>query len=118
MNNRKQKVFSTLDSLTQKELSEYVQDRNLNNNFKDLLEKVAQHRKRTFGEKCSAKIAEDFNKAISSYYKVGQAWIIAFCLECFYDNKYKIADLKYYLKQIIENDSELKEYVYELMKDF
>jgi len=48
---------------------------------------------------------------------MGEAYIIAFVLECFYDKKYKIKDLQQYLKAIIDGDEELKEYVYDIMKD-
>ena len=63
-------------------------------------------------------IGKEFNESANKYYKMGQAWIIAFVLECFYDNKYKIKDLQWYLKEIIKQDDTLKEYVYEIMKDF
>ena len=55
---------------------------------------------------------------MSTIDKLGSAYMIAFILNSFYDDKYKINDIKCYLKAIIDEDNEVKEYVYDIMKDF
>lgn len=117
-NNRKQKVNSLLDSLTRKELEVYLENKDyIDPKIKEMLNKIKYHREENHFNTISKKISNDFTKMSSSFYKMGQAWIIAFVFECFYDQKYKIKDLKEYLKTIIDHDKELKEYVYDLMKD-
>lgn len=118
MNNRKQKIHSVLDSLTQKELEEYIKERKLNIKKEELLKKIKLKKEFNHFEKISNLITVNLNNILSKYYKLGQARIIAFILVCFYDNKYKIKDIKSYMKQLIDDDKELKEYVYDCMKDF
>ena len=118
-NNRKQKVYSVLDSLSQNELEKYMSEREfINTDIKRMMEKIQTNRETNHYNTLASKISKDIDNNFRSFYKFGQAWIIAFVLECFYDKKYKIADLKEYLKAIIDGDKELKEYVYDLMKDF
>lgn len=118
MSNRKQNVFAFLDSTTEKELDDYIDDRKINNRFNCLLEQIKRTKPRNHAEKIYDSIGKKIGESIHEYYKFGQAHIIAYVLECFYDDKCKIEDLKYYLKEIIKNDKELKEYVYECMKDY
>jgi hypothetical protein len=120
MNNREQQVYSLLDSLSQKELENYIQDRKLNKKVKDMLDTISRYKDRepTHFVKLSNSITGNLNDIIMKYHKLGQAYTIAFILECFYDQKYKIADLKSYLKIQMDNDKELKEYVYDCLKDF
>jgi hypothetical protein len=118
-NNRKQKVYSLLDSLSQNELEKYMSERDfINADIKRKFAKIKNSREPNHYDILTSKIGVDIDKNFKSFYKIGQAWIIAFVLECFYDKKYKIADLKEYLKALIDDDKELKEYVYDLMKDF
>jgi len=118
-NNRKQKVYSILDSLTQTELDNYIKDKNIDLEKDKLINKLNELRKpKTHWEKAAQKINDDFGKVLNSYFNLGRAWIIAFVLQCFYDDKYKIADLKSYLYAIIKDNPELKEMVYDCMKDF
>jgi hypothetical protein len=119
MNNRKQKVNSFLDSVTEKELEEYIKEHKLiNKGYKELLNKVKDSKPKSHYMKLIEKNSENMNTAISNYINLGRAWVIAFVLECFYDNKYKVKDLQCYLKVLMDNDKTLKEYVYECMKDF
>lgn len=118
-NNRKQKVYSVLDSLSQSELEKYMSERKyININVKKLLEKLKINKEPTHFDTIVSKINKGFDNTLKSYYKLGEAWVIAFVLECFYNKKYKISDLQDYLKAMIDDDKELKEYVYDLMKDF
>ena len=123
MNNRKQKINSLLDSLTQKEINDYIKERNIDklskiNKFKESLNKISDTKQDTHFHTIGDEIGKELNEGMNKYYKMGQAWMIAFVLECFYDNKYKIKDLQWYLKEIMKQDDTLKEYVYEIMKDF
>ena len=68
--------------------------------------------------KISNNINEKFYKVLNQYRQLGSAYIIAFVLECFYDDKYKIKDIQSYMKALMDDDKQLKEYVYDLMKDF
>ena len=118
-NNRKQKVYSILDSLSRTELEKYISEREfIDTDIKKMMEKIQTNRESNHYNSLALRIGMDIDKNFKSFYKFGQAWVIAFVLECFYDKKYKIADLKEYLKAMIDGDKELKEYVYDLMKDF
>jgi len=120
-NNRKQKVYSMLDSITRTELENYISDNNLmktkSKELLELLDRVKVNREHNHSQIISNKLGKKLQETIDGYYKMGEAYIIAFVLECFYDKKYKIKDLQQYLKAIIDGDEELKEYVYEIMKD-
>ena len=121
-NNRKQKIYSILDSLTRTELEKYISDKKLiNTKSKELLElfnRVKVNREQNNLQIISSNLSKNLQETIDGYYKMGEAYIIAFVLECFYDKKYKIKDLKEYLKTMIDHDKKLKEYVYDIMKDF
>jgi hypothetical protein len=119
MNNRKQKVFSMLDSLTKKEIYDYIKERNIiAKGMKEDLSRIAKTKQPSHFETLSNNITGNLNEILSNHYRLGEAYIVAFVLECFYDNKYKIKDLQWYLKEMIKADETLKEYVYEIMKDF
>ena len=122
MNNRKQKIYSVLDSITKTELENYISDKKLmKTKSKELLElfnRVKVNREQNNLQIISSNLSKNLQETIDGYYKMGEAYIIAFVLECFYDKKYKIKDLKEYLKTMIDGDKKLKEYVYDIMKDF
>ncbi|HHX69723.1 MAG TPA: hypothetical protein GX708_16965 [Gallicola sp.] len=117
-NNRKQKVFSFLDSVTETELNNYIKERKINNISRDALNKIKNNSQKSHWEQICFSLMQKTNENSNNFLKLGQAFIIAFVLECFYDKKYKIKDLKEYLKVMIDNDEELKNYVYDCMKDF
>jgi len=121
-NNRKQKVYSMLDSITKTELENYISDKKLmKTKSKEMLElfnRVKVNREQNNLQIISSNLSKNLQETINGYYKMGEAYIIAFVLECFYDKKYKIKDLKEYLKTMIDHDKKLKEYVYDIMKDF
>lgn len=118
MNNRKQKVYSMLDSLTSKELEDYMSNKKINSNFDKLLQKLRNNKPETHFNKHLEDAQKDFGIIFNKYYKLGVAWVIALVLECFYNDKYKIKDIQSYMKNLIKDDDELKEYVYDIMKDF
>jgi hypothetical protein len=120
MNNRKQKIYSLLDSLSQKELEDYMKDRKLNKKAREMLELINRYKegKPNHFVKISNSIAGNLNDIICKYHKLGQAYTIAFVLEYFYNQKYKLADLKTCMKETMDRDKDLKEYVYDCMKDF
>lgn len=72
------------------------------------------------------KILDDINKKysdnhieyIENIYKLAQAQIMALLLNQFYDENYKVSDVKSFFKASMDNDKELKNYVYEIMKDY
>ena len=120
-NNHLQKIYSVLDSLTQTELDQYIQDRKINVKYNQLFSKLNKiSRPDTHYLKWVHKINEtsNINNVLNSYLFLGEAWIIAFVLECFYDEKYKVKDIQSYMKALIKDNPELKDMVYDLMKDF
>lgn len=120
MNNRKQQVVSMLDSLTMKEINDYINERHINKDLKEKFKRLASTKQPSHFETITNSINEKsvLNEVTNKYYYLGEAYVIAFILECFYDKKYKINDLKYYLKELIDGNETVKEYVYEIMKDF
>lgn len=117
MNNRKQQIESFFNKLTSKEIQDYIESNKLNIEVKGMLAKIGKAKPESHSNRLVLDITEEYNNAISKFYKIGNAYIIAFILNCFYDDKYKINDIKYYLKEMIDRDLELKEYTYEIMKD-
>jgi hypothetical protein len=118
-NNHKQKVYSVLDRLTKNELDNYIKDRSISVEKNEIFELLSKVKKpETYVQGWCQKISDGFQNSLSSYYKLGQASIISFVLECFYDDKYKIKDLQDYLRCMFKDDIELKEMVYDFMKDF
>jgi len=120
MNNRKQQVNSFLNSITEKELEDYIKENKLiNRGYKKLLSIVRDSKPKSHYMKLLEENGNNnMNIAISNYINLGRAWVIAFVLECFYDDRYKLSDLQTYLKAMFKDDKVLKEYVYECMKDF
>lgn len=119
MNNRKQKVKSFLNSITSKELEDYIKENNIpNKNIQEMIDRIKHHRPEKHLDIITSKINDGLGKDINSIYKSGQAWVIAFVFRMFYNDKYKVSDLQEYMKAMMESDEELKEYVYEIMKDF
>ena len=121
-NNNKQKVYSVLDGLTQTELNNYIKDRNIKIEHDELIEKFEKLKaikKPSDHYSCHAQnINDDLFQTLNSYCNLGMAWVIAIVFECFNDNEYKIEDIKKNLRVLIENDKQLKEMVYDCMKDF
>ena len=118
-NNYKQKVYSVLDGLTQADLDDYIKNRNINLNRDNMLKMLEKIRKpETHFQKIINDINDEVSKASMSYYNLGMAWVMSFILECLYDDKYKFADLKSYIHTMMDGNSELKEMVYDCMKDF
>lgn len=122
MNNRKQQVYSFLDSLTSKEIQDYINDRKLNKDHKKMLEYIARrkpksHLEKLFNEEIIDNYYTNLNAIINKTYKIGRGHIIAFLLRLFYDNNYKLDEIIPQLQQLMNEDDELKEYVYAMMKD-
>lgn len=118
-NNRKQQIYSMLDSLTQNEIEQYLTENKLHSKgIEEKLKELSNRKPETHFKRISDKIQVDVDKSITAYYKLGMAYVISLVLECFYDEKYKIKDLKTYMKYMIKDDEVLKEYVYDIMKDF
>lgn len=118
MSNRNKQVESFLNSLTEKELDIYIKENIKNKSFTDKLYKLRDNLPESHFNRLSSDIGKNINDIINNYYNLGQAIIISFVLECFYDSKYNINDIQYYLKSYIKNNKTLKEYVYEIMKDY
>jgi hypothetical protein len=117
LNNRKQQIFSTLDSLTSTELEKYIQERKLNNKMEDLLNTIKSKKEPTHFQKLINEFSKNVSSIYEKYYFLGEAYILSYFLYnlCHFD-----FDTKKYKKQIIkilEDNQELKEMTYELMKD-
>ena len=121
-NNRQQQVDSFLKGITQQELEGYISRNNLNIAHLKNLNKVKRVAPKTHFIGVTDIIFQNFSKEhqiiTDSIYKLGQAQIIALLLNQFYDENYKITDVKSFFKALIDKDKDLKEYVYEIMKDY
>ncbi len=121
--NRQQQVNSFLEGITQKELDNYISKNKLNVKYADTLRKIRDETSsKTHIDMVFKDINTKFNKEYVDYiwsvYKIGQAQLIALFLNNFYDENYKISNIKKLLKAWMDNDKELKNYVYEIMKDY
>ena len=118
MGNRKQQVESFLDTVTEKEMEDYIKDKNVNLEWIKKFKRIEETRHESHLNRLTEQIYQKNFDVNDSFYKLGVAYVVAFILNSFYDDKYKINDIKYYLKAIIDGDSETKGYVYDIMKDF
>jgi len=118
MEDRKQEINKLLDSLTLNEIDEYIKDRHIiDDKLKKMLEKIKSNRPDNHSQKIFKNLYSPINKSIEDIYKLGIAAIISQILY-YYNDNYKISELHKYLKDYIKQDEILKEYVYEIMKDF
>lgn len=123
MSNRQQQVNSFINSLTQKEVDKFISENRINKSLLISLEKIKNsglpqtHSDRIVKEIHTA-FAQDFDEYNNSLYRLGQAQIIALLLNQFYDEEYKISDVKSFFKALMDNEKELKGFVYDIMKDF
>lgn len=121
-NNRQQQVDSFLKGVTQQELESYINENKLNLAYIKNLNRIKQVAPKTHFGGITDVVLRNFNKecrtVIDSVNKLGQAQIIAVLLNQFYDEDYKVSDVKSFFKALMDEDKELKEYVYEIMKDY
>lgn len=118
MGNRKQQVESFLDTVTEKEMEDYIKDRKVNLEWIRKFKKIQETRHESHLQRLADEINKKSHDINNSFYKLGNAWIIAFILNFFYDDDYKITDIKQHLKVLMDDDKQLKDYVYDIMKDF
>jgi len=123
--NEKQKIYKILDSLTQTELENYISDRNILEteiqefkNKYEMLNRIKISRENNHLDTITVNLYSNIQDSINKYYKLGMAKVIAPILQNYHDEKFKITDLQKHIKDILETDKDLKEYVYEIMKDF
>jgi hypothetical protein len=82
-----------------------------------MLEKIKSNRPDNHSQKIFKNLCSPINKSIEDIYKLGTATIISQIIY-YYNDNYKISDLHKLLKNYINQDETLKEYVYDVMKDF
>lgn len=123
MSNRQQQINSFMNSLTQKEIDKFISENRINKSLLISLEKIKNsglpqtHSDRIVKEINTA-FTQGFDEYNNSIYRLGQAQIIALLLNQFYDEEYKISDVKSFFKVLMDNEKELKGFVYDIMKDF
>lgn len=74
--------------------------------------------KETELQKIANNIGSEFNKTMEQLYNLGQASVISSILHCINDKNFQIKDIKEYLKLYLDKNKELKNMVYNCMKDF
>lgn len=77
--------------------------------------------KETELQKIANNIGSEFNKTMEQLYNLGQASVISSILHCINDKNFQIKDIKdikEYLKLYLDKNKELKNMVYDCMKDF
>ena len=121
--NRQQQVNSFLSGLTQKEVDIFIDENKINVEYIKKLNKIRNSSlSKTHSQKIFDTITQKFGKEheefTESIYKIGQAQIVALLLNQFYDENYKVSDVKSFFKAWMDNDKDLKGYVYEIMKDY
>ena len=99
-------------------MDDYIADKKINLEWIIKFKRIKETKPKSHQHRLVEEIANKGQNVNNSFYKLGSAYMIAFILNSFYDDKYKINDIKCYLKAIIDEDNEVKEYVYDIMKDF
>ena len=117
MNNRKQEIFSVLDSLTANELEKYIEERKLNNKFQGLLNKIKEHREPTHFQKLANECSKNVSSAYDKYYYLGEANMLAYFLHVLCHHDFNTKECKELLMKTLKDNQELKEMTYEIMKD-
>lgn len=74
--------------------------------------------KETELQKIANNIGSEFNKTMEQLYNLGQASVISSILHCINDKNFQIKDIKKYLKLYLDKNKELKNMVYNCMKDY
>ena len=118
MNNRKQQINSFLNSLTTKELDTYLKENKINKNHVEELEILTKYRQYKHTESHFQKLYNKTYNSINNLYFLGEANIIATILYYSLQESFDIKDFVKMFNKLLENNKELKEYVYEIMKDF
>lgn len=118
MNNRNQKINFLLDSLTLKELEDYLKKKNIDKKKLENLKQIELHKEVKGEINHSQKL---FNKIYSNNINdmvyFGQAQIIAYALSFGFHDYITMQDLINFYKRNMDSEPKLKEYVYEIMKD-
>lgn len=105
------------------EIKKVLEKKSANKKRIDILKNIRNNK---ISKSHSNQIFDDMNKKYSdshieyveNIYKLGQAQIIALLLNNFYNEDYQISNIKDFFKAWMDNDKELKSYVYEIMKDY
>jgi hypothetical protein len=118
LNNRKQQIFSVLDSLTANELEKYIEERKLNNKFQGLLNKIKEYREPTHLQRLINKCSKDVDSIYEKYYHLGEARILAYFLYVLCHKDFETKECKILINKMLEDSQELKEMTYDIMKDF
>ena len=79
--------------------------------------KIKENHTKGIGMKISNEINKSVSKAISDYYTFGEAYILA-TVQYLLNQDCDIDEMKKYIKEVIDTNVELKDYVFEIMKDF
>ena len=119
MNNRKQKINSILDSLTSKEIEQYLSERKINKKKTELLQ-ILQKNKDQKGE--LTHLQKLFSEVINyqpyeKMFDLGQANVIAMI---FHYGLHKDFTMKEFIKGMrnsFDDNQRLKNFVYDIMKD-
>lgn len=117
MNNRKQQIESFLDSLTLKEISTYLKDKEINKENLRLLEILEKHKGYKGKANHQQQLVNQIYSNINDMYLLGEANIIAAILYYGLHKDFNIKDFVKVYDGMLKDDFKLKEYVYEIMKD-
>lgn len=119
MNNRKQEIYSLLDSMTANEFDDYIKNRvDINSttlNYLNHMKKYKEYKNET------THLQKLINKSygeIQNLFTVGEANIIAMILYYSLHDKYDIKDFCELFKNILKGNKTLRECTYDIMKDF
>lgn len=105
------------------EIKKVLDEKSVNKKRTDVLKNTKRSViSRTHGNKIlddiSKKYSDNHTEYVGSIYKLGQAQIMALLLNEFYDENYEVSYIKSFFKIYMDGDKELKNYVYEIMKDY
>lgn len=117
MNNRKQQINSLLSSLTSKELEEYLKENNINKDKLHQLETMKIYYEHKNRNTHMQKLLSEMNNS-GNMYLLGEANIIAYIIYYGLHKEFKVKDFVQGFDNMLKSDNKLKEYVYEIMKDF
>ena len=118
MNNRKRQVQSLLDGLTLKEIEDYLEDNKINKDKLNSLELLKKYKEYKGDTSHRQKLANQVFNNIEDIYLLGQANIISAILYYGLHKDFNVKDFVKVYDEMLKEDSKLKEFVYESMKDY
>lgn len=119
MNNRKQKIYSLLDSMTANELDDYIKNRvGINKTTIDTLTHIQKYKEYKNETTHLQRLVNKSYEGIQNLFVIGEANIIAMVLYYSLHDEFNVKNFCDVFRDMLKKDKVLREFTYDIMKDF